>query len=393
MPLTKQQELIIAIDKAVASFGSSVSSEEIIEAIKGSEKLGLPTPELNTNITLSGVGGGTDKSKPYNPNVSFDSYQHEEVIRQTALASRSRFLNPSTKNITSEKNGTLVDTITGADLSVFFLTELPNLTDIISKVPQHLWRKELMLIEIDSTLSFSYSIMREVFPVRSIGTTKPKSFVRGPSTISGSIAFSIFTEDVLVRLRTQMQDSITDLQNKASAVITSYRKQEANVLDSKSTATMMAQMLEEKGAKVDGAKKEHPLTSLNTLVENYKLYNQMLNAGGIFMLNQLLPFHILVMGTTERGTFSKMMIKNIRVIDENQMSGVQQPNIVNRISFVAEDIFPLMSGDVNDRMQYASTSDKDQGSISGTKLGIYTGSQVMRDVSSMVGGEYRMGIK
>jgi hypothetical protein len=358
--------------------------------------VGLPLPDTSTPVSGRGTG-----DKPYNPNISFDNITPAEKERALAQTARARLLDPKSKVTITSPGGSLIDTITGADLSVFFLTELPNVADIMSGTPHHLQRKELMLMEIDSVLSATYSIMREVFPVRSVGKMKPKSFVRGPVTISGSLAFTIFTEDVLVRLRTQMQQSINELQEKAAAVINAYRSEIGKNAGGKTTDTGGAlgdqiyknepSVVEQRARDASANSKINKANEQYTqLIENYKMYNQMLNTGGIFMLNQLLPFHILIMGTTERGIFSKLMLKNIRVIDENQMQGVQQPNIVNRISFVAEDIFPLMTGNLNDEMSYSASADVDQNRIGANKLGIYTGSQVMNDIASMTSGEYRL---
>lgn len=346
---------------------TDVSTEEL-DAAKTSTNI----LNISPATTYTGSGSGTYSS--YDPNAYNNMYtgSAEDRVRQSALLERQSILNPSSdKSIGSKKfkNGTLIDTLSGADLSVFFLTELPLLKDVMdTATPKHLWKKELMLMEIDSVLSATYSIMREVFPVRSVGRSKPNGFTRGPMTISGSLAFTIFTEDVLVRLRTQMQTSINDMQAKTKKVIDAYTRT---------------------SSKASSSNKES-MKSFSTIADNYNLYNKILNTGGIFMLNQLLPFHILIMGTTERGIFAKMMLKNIRVIDENQMQGVQQPNIVNRISFVAEDIFPLMTGNTADAMSYSSAAVNDQDKISGNPFSIYTGSQVMKDVAAMASGEYRL---
>lgn len=242
---------------------------------------------------------------------------------------------------------TLVSTLSGSDLSVFFLTEIFKQDDV-SKYPDspNLWGKDILLLELDSVMSFTYSIVREVFPVRSIGTAKPKSYTRGPVGIAGSLCFSVFTEDVLVRLRTQMQESIQKL--KASL------KNSTNI--------------------------------------NYQQYLDALNAAEVYMLNQLAPFNLLVMGTNELGSFSKMMLKGVRIIDENQMQGIQQPNIINKVTFSAEDIFPLMSGSYSaDTMDFSKVASKDQNSpISSNPYATYNGSQLMRDILAMDSKTYKL---
>lgn len=360
--------------------------------------------------------------------------QAEEFLRENELIKKQTLLDPKSKQMIGTSNGgTLVDTLSGSDLSVFFVVELPKLSDVtdsqLANSP-HLWQKELMILEIDSVLSATYSIMREVFPVRSIGKSKPKSFVRGPVTVSGSMAFTIFTDDVLVRLRTQLQQSISDLKNKTQnalrankANIDKYNKN--NTSQTENQIKKLQDQLKELEAyaetdeslndadyirdDIDKVKAQIKLTqdqlkldqqkNLNitelpstSITDTYATYNRLLNLGGVFMLNQLLPFHILVMGTTERGTFAKMMFKNIRVIDENQMQGVQQPNIVNRISFVAEDIFPLTSGTVATNLSFDSVASYDQDRAGSNQFGIYKGSQIMKDVSAMAEGEYRLKV-
>lgn len=60
------------------------------------------------------------------------------------------------------------------------------------------------------------------------------------------------------------------------------------------------------------------------------------------LLDSLPPFNLLCMGVSEvTGTFSKFIIKGVNIIDENQYQGTQQPNIINKCNFVAEDIIPM----------------------------------------------------
>lgn len=48
--------------------------------------------------------------------------------------------------------------------------------------------------------TLSVSTYREKYPVRSLGTTYPKGFTRGPRTIAGSMVFTVFDKNVLYEL-------------------------------------------------------------------------------------------------------------------------------------------------------------------------------------------------
>lgn len=373
----------------------------------------------------------------YNPNEDKNvqlEQQRTQVLSGTLVGAQ----NTSRPSIGANgSNGTnLISTLSGSDLSVFFLTEIPNVEDVNSGIPMYLWRKEMMLLELDSVMSFTYSIVREVFPVRSIGTSKPKSYTRGPIGIAGSMCFSVFTEDVLVRLRTQMQKSINDYRKGLQSALNSYKAKDntslfnkakldtidGNITKLKKDQNQVAKnratgdiseaeydtdysyydkqindlktqrsLIDSQQKYLDG-RNTSAQSTINSLSETYAQYNAALNAGGIYMLNQLIPFNLLIMGTNEQGTFSKMMLKGVRIIDENQMQGVQQPNIVNKITFSAEDIFPLMSGSSSENtMDFTSISTKDQNTpIASNQYAIYTGSQLMKDVAAMSDRTYSL---
>jgi hypothetical protein len=48
--------------------------------------------------------------------------------------------------------------------------------------------------------TFSYSIFREKAPVRTLGSVYPKTYVRGPRTIGGSMVFTVFNQHVLAEI-------------------------------------------------------------------------------------------------------------------------------------------------------------------------------------------------
>ena len=359
-----------------------------------------------------------DTSNSYNPNPSqtiIDSQQYAQQSN-TSLVNAQQSLRKSIG--TAGSNGTnLISTISGSDLSVFFMTEVPNAQDVSDGIPSYLWRKEMLLLELDSVMSFTYSIVREVFPVRSIGTSKPKSYTRGPIGIAGSLCFTVFAEDVLVRLRTQMQQSIKNLKVQLSNSLASQNNKKISVDPdiikyNKEIAELKKKQAEinatwEKNGDItydedeeykDNANEINVLNSkigmkssqISTVAADnsskaYQQYIDALNQAEVYMLNQIAPFNLLVMGTNDQGTFSKMMLKGVRVIDENQMQGVQQPNIVNKITFSAEDVFPLMSGSYTaGAMDFTAIASKDQNSpVSSNQYATYTGSQLLKDALAM----------
>lgn len=197
------------------------------------------------------------------------------------------------------KNGVL----SSADLRVFLMAEVYDYSDANKDNPRYYniqidkdtTKKKLILIELDSVMSLSYSTIREVFPVRSLGRSNPNGHTRGARTISGHIAFAILNSDVLSYMREQLNNIYKD--NKDN---------------------------------LDYAK----TFGINS---------------NIRLLDDLPPFHLYVLGQPEHEkTRRRLIIKHVRIIDENQYQGTSQPNIINKVTFVARDIVPLSEfGDNN----------------------------------------------
>jgi hypothetical protein len=308
----------------------------------------VATQTIPNADNINGVGNATSSQvSSMRPESANTVMQRDDKIAQFA-------------KIGGDRADNLQHVMTGADLSVFFLMEVPVLGDVTDGIPKHLWRKELLMMELDSVMSISYSILREVFPVRVIGESKPRSFTRGPMSIAGHIAFTIFTDDVLVRLRSQMVDKFKNLQIRNDEIAASLRKDMPD---------------------------EYKSVQVN-IRNQYNTFNNVLNYGNVYLLNQLLPFHLLVMGVNEQGDFCKMMIRDVYVIDENQYHGTSQPNIMNKITFSATDIYPMTSGSVKED---GTTSTSDQSQMRAQKFSTYSGSQVMNDVSNMLSNNLKQG--
>ena len=142
-----------------------------------------------------------------------------------------------------------------------------------------------------------------------MGLVNPKKYTDGIRTISGHIAFSIFTNDVLSRLRGRVMQEVERAAKPVPLVLSNA-----------------PELLAQQKAELDRLKKPSALAN--------KEFKSML-------LDQLPPFHLLIMGVNERGILSRMLIKDVTILDENQYQGTQQPNIVNKSTFVAIDLVPM----------------------------------------------------
>lgn len=218
-------------------------------------------------------------------------------------------------------NGMYREVIGGSDLVCFYLAEVPRLQDIIDRVPVEAQQKELVMTQMDSVMSLSYSTIRERFPVRVIGQSNPIKFTQGPRSIAGHIAFTVFAEDVLVRLRTRLQDEV----NKITSNMSSYSPRSSLM------ASGYVGRLEQKIQEEEAARATDLMKARNDF-------------GVIQSLDSLAPFHILVMGVNERGVSSRFLLKDVQIVDENQYQGTAMPNITNKVSYVARDLIPMTSG-------------------------------------------------
>lgn len=268
----------------------------------------------------------------------------------------------------------LKETIGGSDMSVFLLAEYPSLEPDELSVPSYLRKKDFMMLELDNVLSLSYSIMREKFPVRNCGHVNPSAIINGTRTISGSIAFAVFTDDILSYIRSMISDRVSNINKKFEDYYNNTTSSTAN------TSTSYADKIQDASKKEqDWAKYRYYYNSFSQAAEKAQL------------LDSLPPFHILVMGVNESGTFSKLLIKNVSIIDENQYQGTQQPHIMNKATFVATDIVP-MSRFKNSKTVVASMDSVDEQFVYGkTQKWNYTaeviGSSVLDDVSDSIDKE------
>lgn len=123
--------------------------------------------------------------------------------------------------------------------------------------------------------TLSYSVHREKFPVRALGTTHVRQYVRGPRTIAGSLIFTVFDQSVL-------------------------------------------------GNFLNMAFKE-------TEVNNFRPIT----------VDQIPPFHIVLLFASEYNVLSFMNIYNVEVVNEGQTMSVEDLITENVCQFVATHIAPL----------------------------------------------------
>ncbi len=266
-------------------------------------------------------------------------------------------------NVAGEKRRTYQQTVGGADLSVFYMAEYPNMDDVISGIPAEAQRKELVIFELDSALSLSYSILRERFPVRTLGRANPITYTRGSRTIAGHIAFAVFAEDVLARLRGRIRNKFNEIREKFSNF--SSVGEGNNAVNGK--------------AKTDAAEFEKMRYFYEAAFEYDKVQ----------LLDSLPQFHLLIMGVNESGVWSKFIIRNVSIVDENQYQGTQQPNIVNKVSWVATDIIPMAAFTMSGHTVVDSINSIDElysnGSLSlSSNYNMLSGSNILDSVKDML---------
>ena len=340
-PSPSKPDTVASVNAVLASQLNSVNAQMV-----------GPTFDSNGNSTGQMIGplppnaNGLQYSKitdPVAPTISYtaqDGNTNSNVETNPAPALKTSATNTPKKQTVGTKSSTIFpmqDTIGGSDLSIFYMAEVIDPTDLANNVPTAIARKNLVMVEFDSVLSLTYSTIRERFPVRSLGSSNAKGITNGIRTISGHIACNVFTEDVLSKLRSGVSAQVEKFQNASQAP----NKNQSNLKDADSILGLNQQY-----SKVNN---QNPLTSQCKTM----------------LLDQLPPFNLLIMGVTERGTLSRMMIKNVSIIDESQYQGTQQPNIINKVSWVAEDIVPMTATQYDSTFVSGSLSSIEEGYIGG----------------------------
>lgn len=126
----------------------------------------------------------------------------------------------------------------------------------------------------------SYSIHREVIPVRTIGRANPVGFVSGQRTIAGSLIFTVFDKNLVHKFK---------------------------------------RWLQEQGVDVDNQEKDG----------NYITYS---------LMDEMPPFNINITFQNEYGQKSAIIIENVVIVDEGQVMSIEDMITENTMSYVATDI-------------------------------------------------------
>jgi hypothetical protein len=194
-------------------------------------------------------------------------------------------------------------------------------------LPEEARERDFIMLEMDNVLSITYSTMREKSPVRACGSVNPLAILSGGRTISGSIAFAIYTDDVLAYLRGIVQERISKIDEKFNSYLNGLANKKPITSPTGTTTTQ---------AYNDAIQKQEDWEKYRTYME---WISKTKDKG--MLLDSLPEFHIMAMGVNERGTFSKLLLKNVSVIDENQYMGTQQPQGMNKVTFTCTDIVPM----------------------------------------------------
>jgi len=94
--------------------------------------------------------------------------------------------------------------------------EVSVLTERLNKITRDRMRENHLKV-LGELQTVSYSIHREKFPVRSLGSVYPRAFTRGPRTIAGSLLFVVFDKAVLHELLTPDKSDI-EYYNKSTTL-------------------------------------------------------------------------------------------------------------------------------------------------------------------------------
>jgi hypothetical protein len=286
--------------------------------------------------------------------------------KQEALAESSigEFWNAQKKR---ETVGGYQETVGGSDMAVFFMAEVPNVSDLADGISVEDCRKEFIILEMDNVLSLQYSIMRGVFPVRQLGHENPVDFTRGPRTMAGFMACSIFAEDVLGRLRSRVLESFEKLFGNLRKINTS--NESTSYLEDNSDSPYAS--IETERALASNFKNVNAERDAYRL---YRYYDAALKFDQVELLDQLPSFHLLIIGVNETGKLVKFILKGVQIMEENQVQGTRRPDIMNKISFVCKDIVPMS----NAGPSTAITSSMEGGSMSTEwKMKSFTASQAL----------------
>lgn len=157
-------------------------------------------------------------------------------------------------------------------------------------------------IVIGNLQTVSYSIHREISPVRKLGAINPIGWTRGVRTIGGSLIFTMFDKNIVY----QLQEVIL--------------KRMKYILDSNGTLNLEVFQKNQ---------------FANYVLENLRQQK--------ICMDMMPPFDITVTMKNEYGTASSQeIISGVIVQDEGQVASIEDIITENTMSFQATNIQPLM---------------------------------------------------
>ena len=130
--------------------------------------------------------------------------------------------------------------------------------------------------------TISYSIHREVIPVRTIGRANPVGFVSGQRTIAGSLIFTVFDKNLVYQFKDWLRLYCSTGINADINVDTEF--------------------------------------------------------GRYSLMDEMPPFNINIIFQNEYGQKSKITIENVVIVDEGQIMSIEDMITENTMSYVATDI-------------------------------------------------------
>jgi hypothetical protein len=159
-------------------------------------------------------------------------------------------------------------------------------TDIVATI---LLPNEPGSLTLGELQTISYSVHRENKPVRTLGHTNVRGFVKGPRTIAGSLIFTVFNEYAFYRL-TQ--------------------------------------------------------------------FKQLMHSGLYPMADMLPPFDVVLTFANESGSFSKMKIYGVTIVDEGGTMSIDDLISEQTYTYMARGIQPLTQYIPTDAPEFVSTVTK-----------------------------------
>lgn len=153
---------------------------------------------------------------------------------------------------------------------------------------------------IGSLQTVSYSIHREVSPVRVLGKINPNGFVSGPRTVAGSLIFTVFDSNLVHKIVKIMKEGY----NSRIHDTTNYKSEDILQYASK---------------------------------YNDRIYDAV-SSGSYSVMDEMPPFDITISFMNEYGNYSTLVIKGVIIVDEGQVMSIEDMITENTMSYMAHDI-------------------------------------------------------